>query len=155
MSKIIYGIDPDSNRCGIAVYRDGILTELLNMNAIQLYIHLTAFEKVAIDSGNIEIHIENVKKSKAVWHAQGMNKSVAAMAAQKVGMCKQAQTSIEQLAEELNIPVVHHRASSMWKNQSGKKDFERITGWKGRSNEDSRSGAFMGYQGVRMRHKSQ
>lgn len=147
MSKVILGVDPDSSRNGIAVVKNGVLVELLNMNVIQLYIHLTEFEKVALRNGDIEIHMENVKKSKAVWHAQGMNKSIAAMAAQKVGMCKQAQTSIEQMAEELKIPVTLYRPSSMWKKD--KKDFERVTNWTGRSNEDTRSASYFSFCALR------
>ena len=145
MKKVIMGIDPDSNRYGIAIYREGQLTELHNMNIIELYDHITTMMKF----NDIEIHLEDVKRAKAVWHAQGMNKSVAAMAAQKVGMCKQSQNCIEQLAEKLKIPVVLHRVSSQWKKGNDKKMFERITGWQGRSNEDTRSAAWFGYQGVR------
>ena len=145
MKKVIMGIDPDSNRYGIAIYREGQLTELHNMNIIELYDHITTMMKF----NDIEIHLEDVKRAKAVWHAQGMNKSVAAMAAQKVGMCKQSQNCIEQLAEKLKIPVVLHRVSSQWKKGNDKKMFERITGWQGRSNEETRSAAWFGYQGVR------
>lgn len=145
MKKVIIGIDPDSSKFGIAIYRNVSLTELHNMNIIELYEHITTMMKF----DEIEIHLEDVKRSKAVWHAQGMNKSVAAMAAQKVGMCKQSQTCIEQLADRLKIPVILHRVSSQWKKGNDKKMFERITGWQGRSNEETRSAAWFGYQGVR------
>lgn len=145
MSKVIMGIDPDGKRYGVAIYRNSQLTELLNLNIIELYEHIAKMMKL----DDIEIHLEDVKRSKAVWHAQGMNKSVAAMAAQKVGMCKQSQTCIEQLAEKLKIPVVLHRVSSQWKKGNDKKMFERITGWQGRSNEETRSAAWFGYQGTK------
>lgn len=145
MKKVIMGIDPDSSKYGIAIYRDGNLAELHNMNIIELYEHITTMMKF----DEIEIHLEDVKRTKAVWHAQGMNKSVAAMAAQKVGMCKQSQTCIEQLAEKLKIPVVLHRVSSQWKKGNDKKMFERATNWQGRSNEETRSAAWFGYQGAR------
>ena len=145
MSKVIIGCDPDSSKYGIAIYRKGVLTELLNLNIIELYIHITQFMK----QDDIHIHLEDVKRTKAVWHAQGMNKSVAAMAAQKVGMCKQSQTAIEQLAENLKIPVTLHRVSKNWKNGNSKELFKSITGWQGRSNEETRSAAWFGYLGVK------
>ena len=145
MSNVIIGIDPDSSRYGIAIYRDGNLTELLNMNIIELYEHITQLMK----KDDIHIHLEDVKRSKAVWHAQGMNKSVAAMASQKVGMCKQSQTAIEQMAEHLKIQVTLHRVSGSWKKGNDKELFKRITGWQGRSNEETRSAAWFGYLGLK------
>jgi hypothetical protein len=43
---------------------------------------------------------------------------------------------------------VRHKVSKKWKDAAGKKEFERVTGWKGRSNEDTRSAAYFGYLGV-------
>ena len=57
--KTIIGIDPDSNKHGVAIYRQGVLSELLNLNTIQLYKHITESMKTE----DIEIHLENPKGS--------------------------------------------------------------------------------------------
>ena len=147
---LVIGVDPDSNKHGVAVYRDGSLCELLNLNTIQLYKHITDNEKVALSNGEIVIHMENPKGRKGVFSQRtGFSKSQDLMIGQKVGMCKQAQTSVEQMADELGIKVVLHKNSRSWKKGNDKKLFERITGWTGRSNEDTRSAAFFGYLGCR------
>lgn len=148
--KTIYGIDPDSNKHGIAVYRNNVLCELLNLNTVQLYKHITDNEKAALKAGTLVIHMENPKERKGVFAQRtGNGKGQDLMIAQKLGMCKQAQSSIEQLAIELGIPVTLHRNSKQWKKGNDKKLFERITGWKGRSNEETRSGAYFGYLGCK------
>ena len=67
--------------------------------------------------------------------------------AQHIGMCKQAQIELERIAEHMEIKVVKHKISKMWKKD--KKQFERVTGWTGQSNEDTRSASWMGYQGLK------
>jgi len=41
--------------------------------------------------------------------------------------------------------MVRHRVSKMWKKD--KKQFELVTKWTGRSNEDTRSAAYFGWLG--------
>lgn len=150
MSKVIYGIDPDSKRHGIAVYRNGVLCELLNMNTIELYIHITSSEKVALQSGELEIHMENPcgVSASTFSHNRKDPLPVKFKKSEGVGRVKQAQVSIEQTAEALNIPVTKYRNSSRWKKGNDAKLFNKITGWTGRSNEETRSAAHFGYLGV-------
>ena len=145
--RVIIGIDPDSSKNGVAVMRNGVLCELLNLNVVQLYDWLKANEKLSIKNNEIVIAMENPKgsSSSAYKHKYGMNAGVKAKISEKVGMVKQAQSSIEQMAEVLNIPVVLYKNSSMWKNAAGKKSFEALTGWTARSNEDTRSAAHFSY----------
>ena len=145
--RVIMGIDPDSNKSGIAVMRNGVLCELLNLNVIQLYDWLKANEKLSIKNNEIVIAMENPKgsSSSAYKHKYDMNSAVNAKISEKVGMVKQAQASIEQMAEALKIPVVLYKNSSMWKNAVGKQSFEALTGWTARSNEDTRSAAYFSY----------
>lgn len=144
--KVIIGVDPDSNKHGIAIYIDGTLSELKMLNTIQLYRYITNHHK----QDKVVIHIEDVKRNKATWHACGRRVEVFGQASQRVGMCKQAQTSVEQMADELGIEVVLHRVSKMWKKGPQQKAlFEKVTGWASRSNEDTRSAAWFGYQGIK------
>lgn len=147
MSKLIIAVDPDSDRHGIAIYRKCVLCELLSLNTIQLYKHITTFEKAALKAGEVEIHMENPKgnNSSAFSHYSKEPMAVKFKKSESVGKVKQAQTSIEQMAEELGIKVVLYKNSSCWKKGADKKLFEKATGWAGRSNEDTRSAAWFGY----------
>lgn len=151
MTKLIIGIDPDSNKHGIAIYRNGVLCELLNLNTIQLYKHITEHEKIALRAGEIEIHMENPNgnSSSSFSHLRSDPMTVKFKKSEGVGRVKHAQVSVEQMAEELGIKVVLHKNSKAWKKGNDKKLFERITGWQGRSNEETRSGAYFGYLGTK------
>ena len=153
MNKVIIGIDPDSNKYGISVYRSGALCELLNVNIIELYIHLTTHEKMALRAGEIEIHMENPKgsSSSAFNHKPSDPARVKFKKSEGVGMVKQSQSAVEQMAEILNIPVVLHRNSSAWKKGTQAELFKRVTGWKGRSNEETRSASYFGWLGSKTR----
>lgn len=147
-SKVIYAFDPDSDRHGVSVWRDGNLAELHNLNTIELYVHIVTKEALALKRGLIEFHMENPKgvSSSSFHHKSKDTLAVKFKKSENVGMVKQAQTSLEQLAELLGVKVVLHRNSKMWKKD--KALFEKITGWTGRSNEETRSSAWMGYQAV-------
>lgn len=147
MSKIIIGCDPDSDKSGFSFYINNELCRLECLSLIGFYIELESICKQWSDK-EIELHIENVKGVKGIFaqRTSGKNKGVALMMAQNVGMCKQVQTEIERFAEHFNIKIVHHQVSKMWKKD--KAQFEKVTGWTGRSNEDSRSAAYFGYLGL-------
>ncbi len=146
MNKMIIGVDPDSEKSGFAAYYNGKLVELTCYSLIDIY----QFIKCELTDSNqeIELHIENVKGVKGIFaqRTSGKNKGVALMMAQNVGMCKQVQTEIERIASSLSVKVVHHQVSKMWKKD--KSQFEKLTGWTGRSNEDGRSAAYFGYLGL-------
>lgn len=147
MSKIIIGCDPDSNKSGMAFYVNSELCMLECMSLINIYVEFESIAEQWADK-EIELHIENVNGISS--NAFSVNKKdslpVKLKKAEHVGKCKQAQIEIERIAEHFNIKVVHHRVSKQWKKNKGM--FEKVTGWTGRSNEDSRSGAYMGYLGL-------
>lgn len=103
----------------------------------------------ALPSEMTELHIENVKGVSGIFaqRTSGKGKAVALKMAQSVGMCKQIQTEVERIAEHFGIKVIRHQVSKMWKKD--KAQFEKLTGWTGRSNEDSRSAAYFGYLGAK------
>ena len=150
MNKIIIGCDPDSSKSGFALFVDGKLTELDCLPLMGFYFSLDNLcEKYG--EANIELHIENVKVIKGIYQQRvnGKNKAQSMMVAQNVGMCKQVQTEIERIAEQLNIKVVHHGVSKMWKDSKLGKAALADLGWQVQSNEDSRSAAYFGYLGVK------
>lgn len=144
MNKIIIGCDPDSNKSGIAMYHCGELKYLECMPLVAIYRMFAQRDTDRVAFGyECELHIEDLHSNKGFWHKGGSG------AARKVGRCEQVQVEIERMAEHFGIKVVRHKVSKKWKDQAGKKEFERNTGWTGRSNEDTRSAAWFGFIGSR------
>jgi len=146
MNKMIIGVDPDSSKSGFAVYYNGELVQLTCYSLIDIYRYIKC-EATDTDQ-EIELHIENVNGVSAAFTGRDSRQPmpVKLKMAQFIGRCKQAQIEIERIAEHFNIKVVHHKVSKMWKKD--KAQFEKVTCWKGRSNEDSRSAAYFGFLGL-------
>ena len=140
---IIIGIDPDSKAHGVAVYKNGKLIKLESMALPQFY----NFLMMECGTDDVQVHIEDVQAKKAVWHNKKGSQAAYGMTCQRVGMCKQAQSELERVCEYFVVKVVRHKISKTWKDQAGKKQFEKVTGWSGRSNEDTRSAAYFGWLG--------
>lgn len=145
--KIIIGCDPDVDGKGFAIYDDGKLIELLSLSLIELY----AVIEAALLTMDVELHIEDVNaiSASSFKHKREMSQQVKNKVSESVGKCKQMQIEVEKVAEDFDIKIVRYRVSSKWKSQAGKKEFERVTGWTGRSNEDTRSAAYFGYLGCK------
>lgn len=146
MSKIIIGIDPDAVKNGIAVFEEGKLVLCESMTIMQFIEFCNSNEH-----NDVQLHIEDVNGNRCSsfnWRPQD-SKYVKAKKSESVGKCKHAQMVIEEIAYHFGFEVVKHRVSSKWKSQAQKKEFELVTGWTGRSNEDSRSAAYMAWQGLK------
>ena len=139
------GVDPDSKAHGVAVYLD---SELIELKALPLMSFITMIKNYAICSTELTVHIEDVCAVSAAFNARDRktNINVKLKMAQHIGMCKQSQTEIERVCEWYKVKVVKHKISKMWKKD--KLQFEKVTGWGGRSNEDTRSAAYFGWLGV-------
>lgn len=150
---IIIGIDPDSSANGVAVYRKGRLDELLTLNTFELSNFIPC---LLADEDSVEVHIEDVNGiSSNAFNVKSKDKlPVKLKKAEHVGKCKQAQIEVERICEAFDVKVVKHKVSKMWKDaDSGKKQFESITGWKCQSNPDKRSAAYFGWLGITSKRK--
>lgn len=154
MSKIIIGIDPDSKAHGVAVYYNNKLHKLTLMSLMDIYSYID-LELVSLCISNkvtAEVHIEDVCASNAVFMKPKKSYSGKDLAEVKarsrtLGMCQQSQIELERLFEFFEIKVVKHKVSKLWKKD--KTQFERVTGWVGQSNEDTRSAAYFGWLGCK------
>ena len=148
MANIILGVDPDSKAHGVAVYGDGRLQILESMTFLEVQYFIKGHH-----SSDIEVHIEDVCANNAVFMAPSKNPNKIAEAKARgrtLGMCQQSQIELERLFFSKDIRVVKHKISKKWKSaKTGRPKFERITGWKGQSNEDTRSAAYFGYLGLK------
>jgi len=149
MPKYIIGIDPDSDKHGVAIYQDGELIRLTSMQLLELKGFIDRYVK-ASELSRLEIHIEDVCANNAAFKKRGVKNPKAGTAINRsVGKCQQSQIELERLFDYYEIKVIKHKISKRWKDSGhGKAEFEKATGWNGRSNEDTRSAAWMGYQGL-------
>jgi hypothetical protein len=154
MIKIIIGCDPDVDGKGYAIYENGVLKSLEAFHLMDLF---NFIDETSLSSKKpVELHIEDLcanKSSQFNWSRlpQSQKKkqdAINAKISEKVGRCKQAQIEVEKIAEHFDIKIVRHKVSSKWKDAAGRKEFERVTGWKGQSNPDTRSAAYFGYLGT-------
>lgn len=150
MNKLIIGCDPDSEKSGFAFYVNDQLERLECLSLIDFYVDMRNLE-MQFGSGNIELHIENLNgiSSNAFSVKSRDPLPVKLKKAEHVGKCKQVQIEIERIANHFGVKVVHHAVSSKWKDAAGKKQFEQVTGWTGRSNADNRSAAYFGFLGCK------
>ena len=131
------GIDPDSDSHGIAVYTDGVLTELKSLKLFELRDYL---EGLSVDS----IAIEDVMLNQFIYarntHA---NKTVQSKIAMFVGRCQQSYVELTRMLDyyDYKYKAIPPSKSNWAKDKAL---FERVTGWEGRSNEDTRSAAYFG-----------
>lgn len=140
---IIIGIDPDVNASGFAYFSNGELTTLSSYALLDVFDRFRGIsENQAGEENKVQVHIEDIHSNRAVWHKGGSG------AARNVGRCEQIQLEIEKTANYFGFKVVRHPVSSKWKKGAGKKEFEKLTDWTGRTNEDMRSAAYFGYCGV-------
>jgi len=145
MSKIIIGIDPDSKAHGVAVYVDGKLSRL---ECLTLYWFMDALEFYNNGDNDIEIHIEDVCAISAVFRQrQGSNQAINMKMSNSIGKCQQSQIELERFIHHKAIKVIKHKISKIWKKD--RSQFEKITGWVGSSNEDTRSAAYFGWLGIK------
>lgn len=142
---IIIGVDPDSKAHGVAVYEKGRLIALYSMALLDFNNLLDEYEGQLV-----EVHIENVCANNAVFMKSTRGSKAMAEAKARgrtLGMCQQAQIELERVMNSwCNVEIVKHKISKVWKKD--KAQFEKVTGWKGRSNEDTRSAAYFGFLGI-------
>lgn len=150
MNKLVIGCDPDSDKSGFAFYVDKRLDDIKCLDLLGFYRDLDSF-LFHFKSEDIELHIENLNgiSSNAFSVRSRDPIPVKLKKAEHVGKCKQVQIEIERIANHFGVKVVHHAVSSKWKDAAGKKQFEQVTGWTGRSNADNRSAAYFGFLGCK------
>lgn len=147
MTSYVVGIDPGSTKGhGVATYIDGVLSDLKMSNLMGLYEHLSELKR----TGDTIVYIEDVYGARGAYRVNPKdNKAQAAAKGRSIGRCDWAQVEVERLCDYLGINVIKRPISIRWKNPAGKKEFEMVTGWKGRSNEDTRSAAYMASSAIK------
>lgn len=140
MSEYVIGIDPDSERHGLAIYENGKLITCATATTVEIVdVHLPF-----LIGCSIHFAIEDVMSNQFVYARNNRsNKTVQSKIAMHIGRCQQSQVELIRWLESLNIKysLIKPQAGNWAKNKA---QFEKATGWTGRSNADGRSAAFFG-----------
>lgn len=128
--SILIGIDPDVDKNGVAYCVNGKLHFLRNLSFFQLFDYLKinkdVVEKVVIEAGWL---------NKSNWHKTNGSNSVNAQIGQRTGANHETGRKIVEMCEYLNLPYELVRPQ---KSKVDAKYFNRVTGWKGRTNQEQR-----------------
>jgi len=141
---IVVGIDPDSKAHGFAEYEDGQLCQLYELTLVEI-IEWMEYQKAGRIVSDVLFSIEDVSANNFVY----MRNNKATKAAQAkvglcIGRCQQAQQELMRILDHYKAPYVLHKPQKgNW--AKNKKQFQQVTGWTGRSNEDTRAAAFFGW----------
>jgi hypothetical protein len=151
MSCVI-GIDPDSEKHGVACYLDGKLVRLEMMNTIEI---IDSFVNTILIQGEPLFSIENVMANQFVYaRNRQKKKAVESQIAMRTGRCQQAQLELMRWLDHYKKPyVVHKPQSGNWADK--RELFQKITGWKCNSNPDTRSAAYFGFLALNQSLKGQ
>ena len=150
--SLIIGIDPDSKAHGVAVYKNGKLVELLNMPLMDIE------HRFLIPKLDCFFAIEHVSINKPIFAGtHKLNIRAHGKKGQNVGMCKQAQVELVRALDYhrarycLIKPMAGNWGTSKTSAETKLKteQFKKETGWKCRSNSDTRSAAFFGCVAIR------
>ncbi len=142
--SIVIGVDPDSDKHGLAVYKDGELSSLLMLSLPEIVDDIN-------DSilQNAKWAIEDVNTNKFVYGRNAhSSKAAQSKIAMGVGKCQQAQVELVRMLDHYGIDytLIKPQKGNWAKNKA---QFEKVTGWTGRSNEDTRSAAYFGWLALR------
>lgn len=149
MKNFVIGIDPDVKKSGIAIFENKKLVELKNLSLTDFYMFCENIVEhfdycsdeldkptFVIEDGNIISGLYNRNKNN--------NNLVQHKISEHVGANKQRAKDLIEIAEFFGIKTIRQKPRKG--NWSDKKAmFESVTGWKGRSNPETRSAAFFGY----------
>jgi len=137
---IIVGVDPDSDKHGVAIYENGNLEILTQWRLIELIDF-----SIGEDKSSVLFSVEDVMANNFVYKRnEKKSKKVQSEIHRCTGRCQQSQVELIRMLEHHGVKYKLHKP--MRGNWAGNKMlFERLTGWTGRSNKDTRSAAFFGY----------
>lgn len=145
---MVVGLDPDSKKHGVAVFIDGQLAELFNLDLPGLRKWIEAW---TLMDHKMIFSIEDVQAQSFIY-GRNVQQSKAAQSkvAMGVGRCQQAQIEVMRELDARGIEYRLHRPmAGNWADKP--RLFEMSTGWKGRSNPETRSAAFFGMLEARRR----
>jgi len=144
--RVVIGIDPDSEAHGVAVYENGKLSSLHNLQLLEVLTLLANLHEKG--HKDIVFGIENVCANNFIYRRNlNKNERINDKIALSVGRCQQSQVELMRALDVANIPYMLFKPQKgNWEKDASQ--FKSLTGWKKRSNSDQRSAAFFGFLAV-------
>lgn len=137
MSKIWIGIDPDTDKNGVAIwYKDSKELVLKNLRFFELFSLLSEL-KTAFD---IQVVVDAGWLNKSNFHAVFGNKNINAKIGERVGANHEVGKKIVEMCEFLNLPASLNKPT---KTKSNAERFKAITGYVGRTNQETRDAGLL------------
>ncbi|MCU4491492.1 hypothetical protein KTI63_03300 [Acinetobacter guillouiae] len=130
---LIIGIDPDLEKSGVAVLGQSFeLKNLTFAETVELFrSHQDQIKKVVIEAG---------WQNKKANFRGGHSKRVSEQISRRVGLNHATGILLVEMAESLGLAVVLVRPTKTKKNSE---EFNRITGWQGRTNQEQRDAGML------------
>jgi hypothetical protein len=139
MNKIYIGIDPDTSKNGVGFwYKESKKLELENLTFFELF---DALKQLKIRY-NITVIIDAGWLNKSNFHVVGTNKNVNGKIGERVGANHEVGKKIAEMCDYLGVAYQLHRPT---KSKVNKEVFEQITGYKGRTNQETRDAGMLVY----------
>ena len=135
MTNLIIGIDPDLEKSGVAILSQSLeLKNLTFSETVELFrSQQDQIKKVVIEAG-----WENKKSN---FHSRiGQHKSVGERIAKNVGENHATGKLLAEMAKSCGLAVVLVQPT---RTKLKAEDFNRITGWQGRTNQEQRDAAML------------
>lgn len=139
--KLFIGIDPDTQKSGVAIWENKKLT-LLNLSFFEL---LERIKTIALGANVLGLDIVIVIEAgwlnkKSNWHGHGFGEGVASRTGAKVGANHETGKKIVEMCEYLNMTYELVRPESKKVNA---KFFKQLTKYEGRTNQETRDAAML------------
>lgn len=147
--RLVVGIDPDLVKSGVALVREG---EILSLQALSFPQLLKFAADVDLAVPKPLFVVEDVEIDKTTYRRAKTNARTHAAIAQKVGQVKGVARVLVECLNDMGADVLQVKPLQGPAKRQAKGDadyFNRITGWEGRSNQDTRDAALLALFGVR------
>ena len=139
------GIDPDMRKPGVAIIQNGVYTSIQSMTNVELFALIEKHRGLA----SVMWHVEDVNAVSATYfrprHGAVSKQAVQDNISQKVGMVKALGTVIIDVLDyyACNYELVKPLRGPLKKAKHEAELFKQLTGWEGRTNQDSRDAAML------------
>ncbi len=145
--SLVIGIDPDLEKSGVAVVVKGQIESLHKLELDDLCDFV-----VERFTAGVVVVLEDVEANKPVFNRGNQSKRVRERIAQNVGNVKATARHIDRMLTKRGVTVTKVAPLRGAVKRQAKKNsvyFNKLTGWSGRSNEDTRDAALLALFGLR------
>lgn len=137
MNKIYIGIDPDTVKNGVAIWYPK--KQQLELNNLKFFDLFELIKSMKIRNEIIVI-IDAGWLNKSNFHVTGTNKNVNGKIGERVGANHETGKKIAEMCDYLGVAYELNRPT---RSKVNKEVFEKITGYKGRTNQETRDAGLL------------